>query len=123
MGELLRSGCSPIFCSPDGPGQPFGTWYLAIFDAIRLVVIFAALGVVTATGTAWARSVSHGGQRDRYLALAFFSAVVAGTEVENMGNYASYRLVLSTIGVALAIRGLWRFRHEQPSEPEGLIDG
>lgn len=123
MGELLWAGCNPIFCNPNGPHLPFGTWYLVVFDTVRLITILAAMGVITATGTAWARSCSHGGQRDRYLALAIFAVVVAGTEVENIGNIASYRLLLSALGVALAIRGLWRFRHEQPAKPDGIIDG
>jgi hypothetical protein len=123
MGDLIRGSCNPVFCSPSGPHLPFGTWYLAIFDTVRLVTIFAALGMMMALGIAWARSAPHGGQRDRYMALAVFAVVVIGTEVENLGNIASYRLVLSTIGVVLAYRGLWRFRHEQPSIPEGLSDG
>jgi hypothetical protein len=123
MGELLWAGCNPIFCNPNGPHLPFGTWYLIIFDTARLVTVLAAMGVIMATGTAWARSCSHGGQRDRYLALAIFAVVVASTEVENIGNIASYRLVLSMTGVALAIRGLWRFRHEQPAVLEGRTNG
>lgn len=123
MGELLRAGCNPIFCNPNGPRLPFGTWYLAIFDTVRLIMILGAMGVITATGAAWARSCSHGGQRDRYTALAIFAVVVASTEVENIGNTASYRLVFSATGIALAIRGLWRFRHEQPSVPEGNTHG
>lgn len=123
MGDLVRGGCNPIFCSPDGPHLPFGTWYLVIFDTVRLATIFAALGMMVALGTAWARSVPHGGQRDRYMALAIFAVVIIGTEVENLGNIASYRLVLSVVGVVLAYRGLWRFRHEEPSIPERLPDG
>lgn len=115
--------CNPLVCSPTGPHDPFGTWYLAIFDTVRLGVILSVLALMVAIGMAWARSYPHSGQRDRYLALTVFAIIVLGTEIENMGNIASYRLALSVTGVILAFRGLLRFRHEQPSKPEGAIDG
>jgi hypothetical protein len=114
MGDFLLAACDPAFCSPTGPGLPFGTWYLALFDSLRLFTVLGALALMLALGMAWARSVPHGGQRDRYLALAFFSVVIIGTEIENIGNVASYRLVLSILGLLFAFRGLLKFRHETP---------
>jgi hypothetical protein len=110
--------CVPVWCSASGPGTPFGTWYIAVFDSIRLVTILGAFALMLATGMAWNRSVKHGGQRDRYLALAAFAVAAIGTEIQNMGNLASYRLALFFIGTGLALRGLWRFRSEQPA-PRG----
>lgn len=114
--------CIPVICSPTGPHDPFGTWYLAIFDTVRLGVIGAVLVLMFAIGMAWARSVPHGGQRDRYLGLAVFAITALGTEIENFGNIASYRLVLSAVGLVFSFRGLSRFRRELPAEPEGLPD-
>ena len=114
--------CYPIFCNPRGPGLPFGTWQIAIFDTARLVTILAALVVMFALGMAWGRSLPGSGQRDRYLAMALFCVVVLGTELENIGNIASYRLVLSMVGLAYISRGLWRFRNEQPAEPNSAVD-
>ena len=118
----MLDDCNPLICSPTGPGLPFGTWYLVVFDSIRLVAILAALALMFTIGVAWARSARHGGQRDRYLALAFFMVVIIGTEIQNIGNMASYRLFLSVIGIGLALRGLIRFRSEQPAKPGGRID-
>ena len=109
--------CIPLICSPTGPHLLFGTWYLAIFDATRVVCVIACLVLLGQVGRAWRRSYPHGGQRDRYLALGVFAFVVIGTELENLGNIASYRLVLSAFAVTFAIRGLRRFGHEQPSTP------
>jgi hypothetical protein len=53
MGDFLLDACDPAFCSPTGPGQPFGTWYLALFDSLRLFTVLGALGhmVASVTGT------------------------------------------------------------------------
>jgi len=118
----MSGDCNPLLCSPTGPGTPFGTWYLALFDSIRIVAVLVAFGLMFVTGVAWARSVPHGGQRDRYLALAIFAVVVIGTEIQNIGNVASYRLVLSLIGIVFALRGIVRFKHEQPSQPNSRAD-
>lgn len=115
----MADDCNPFVCSPTGPGTPFATWYLAAFDSIRLIAILAALGLMMAIGYAWARSVRHSGQRDRYLALAIFAVVIIGTEIQNVGNIASYRLFLSIAGIIFAFRGLMRFRYEQPAKPGG----
>jgi hypothetical protein len=107
--------CVPLWCNPTYPGTPFGTWYLAIFDVLRVVCVIAALGLIGQVGAAWRRSVYHGGQRDRYAALALFAMIAIGTELADLGNIASYRLVVDIIAVLLAIRGLRRFRGETPA--------
>lgn len=118
----MLDDCNPLVCSPTGPGTPFATWYLVAFDSVRLVAISAALALMLAIGYAWARSVRHGGQRDRYLALALFAVVIIGTEIQNIGNIASYRLLLSILGILFAFRGLMRFRAEQPVKPGSRAD-
>jgi hypothetical protein len=113
----VLSSCSPLICSPDYPHKPFGAWYLTLFDLARVSCVVACMVLIGLIVTAWHRSYEHGGQRDRYLALAVFAFMVVGTEVENLGNIASYRLVLALGAVVLAIRGLLRFRAELPSKP------
>lgn len=119
---MTPADCNPLLCNPYGPGTPFGTWYLALFDSIRLVTIATALALMFAIGVAWARSVPRSGQRDRYLALASFLVVIIGTEIQNIGNIASYRLFISIFGITLAFRGLMRFRAEQPAKPGSRTD-
>jgi len=109
--------CLPLICSPDYPHTPFGTWYLAVFDLLRVACVVGCMMLIGMIITAWHRSWEHGGQRDRYLALAVFAFMVVGTEIENLGNVMSYRLVLALCAVALALRGLYRFRQELPSKP------
>lgn len=114
--------CNPLVCSPTGPGTPFGSASIILFDSIRLATILASLGLMLATGYAWARSVRRGGQRDRFLALALLSVVIIGTQIQNIGNTGSYRPLLSALGVFFAIRGLMRFRAEQPAKPGSRAD-
>lgn len=111
--------CNPLLCNPTGPHDLFGTPLLATADTIRLLVILAALALVFSIGMAWQRSVRHGGQRMRYISLALFAAIVVGTELENLGNIPSYRLVVSVIAVVSGIIGLWKFRNE---DPVGSVD-
>ena len=113
-----RNNCNPFVCNPAGPHDPFGSAVLVVADTARLLVILAALALVFSVGMAWQRSVPGGGQRMRYMSLAMFAAVVIGTELENIGNTPSYRLIISAAGVVCGIIGLWKFRKEQPAEAD-----
>jgi hypothetical protein len=113
-----RGSCNPLVCSPTGPHDPFGSGLLIVADTARLLVILAALVLVFTIGMAWQRSVPHGGQRMRYMSLAMFAAVVIGTELENIGNIPSYRLVVTAAGVVCGIIGVWKFRKEHPAEAD-----
>lgn len=115
--------CLPIICSPTGPSTPFATWYLVLFDLARVLCVVAAIWLLGSIGAAWRRSYPHGGQRDRYAALGLLAFVVIGTEIENLGNIASYRLALSIVAMLLAVRGLRRFEREQPAAPGGTPPG
>lgn len=116
---MITGGCLPLICSPTSPGHPFGSWYLAIADITRLLCIFGAFTLVAKIGVAWRRSMPHQGQRDRYLALGLLAMVITGTELENIGNYPSYRLILSLIALAFALRGLIRSQSERPATQVG----
>lgn len=119
----MLTGCLPIICSPTGPGVPFGTWYLTLFDVTRVLCVAVSIWLLGSIGAAWRRSYPHGGQRDRYAALGLLALIVIGTEIENLGNIASYRLVLSIVAMLLAVRGLHRFDREQPAAPGGTPSG
>jgi len=110
-------GCVPLICSPDYPHMPFGTWYLALFDVVRVVCVIACLVLLGRISIQWQRAYPHGGQRARYLALGLFSFVVIATELENLGNIASYRLFVSLIAVVVANWGLRMSRGERPAAP------
>jgi hypothetical protein len=106
-----------VICSPVGPGIPFGTWYIALFDLIRVLCVIASFVLISSIVAAWHRSQPHGGQRDRYLALGLFAFIIIGTEISNLGNIASWRLAFSVVAIVFALRGLHRFDHEQPASP------
>lgn len=114
----MLATCNPLYCNPTYPGLPFGTWYLIIFDSLRVACVITALLLIARISAAWQRSCRHGGQRDRYAALGLFALIAIGTEVTNLGNIASYRLVLGILAISLALRGLRRFAHENPAEPQ-----
>lgn len=109
--------CTSLWCNPTGPGTPFGTWYIAIFDSCRVLCVIVSMWLISEIAQAWRRSFAHGGQRDRYAALGLFAFIVIANEVSSFGDIASYRLVLSVLAVLLAVRGLRRFRFEQPAIP------
>jgi hypothetical protein len=92
---------------------------LAIYDTVRVGCVVAALILIGRIGVAWRRSYRHGGQRDRYLALALFAFIVAATEISHMGDIASYRLVVTAVALGFAQRGLRRFPGETLSVPKG----
>jgi hypothetical protein len=114
---LFLTYCIPVLCSPGGPGIPFGTWYIALFDILRVLCVIGSFVLISSIVTAWHRSYPRGGQRDRYLALGLFAFIIIGTEISNIGNIASWRLALSIVAVVFALRGLKRFDHEQPATP------
>jgi hypothetical protein len=97
--------------------MPFGTWYLTIFDVIRILCVISCLVLIGRISVQWQRAYAHGGQRARYLALGLFAFIVIATELENLGNIASYRLFLSLVAVLVANWGLRMSRAERPSAP------
>lgn len=54
------------------------------------------------------------GQRARLFGQGMFALVVIGTEVDHIGDYAHYRLIVSFIGLAVMLWGTWRIRIEDP---------
>lgn len=118
---MFLTDCVPLWCSPTGPGIPFGTWYLAVFDLLRVACVVAALWLLSHIGREYWRALHGGGQRDKYIALGVFAFIVISNEISDLGNIASYRLVLSIIAVVYALRGLRRSKHEEPAQPSGLL--
>jgi hypothetical protein len=113
------AGCAPFWCSPDGPGVPFGPWPVWAFDELR-VACFVGTAATMILTVAALRHAAHGatfGQQSRWLAALIFTISVAGTELEHLGDYASWRLLVNALALALNLYGLVHFlHHEQPNE-------
>jgi hypothetical protein len=112
---LLTSCSVALVCSPDGPGTPFGTPLIALFDTIRVVCVLAALATIGFTLPAYPK-MSSGGQRARMVALLLFTLQAITTESEHIGDYASLRLGFNLAAVLYGLYGIWQLRREEPAQ-------
>lgn len=97
--------------SPDGPGTPFASPWLAVMDVLRVSTIAASVLLMVLSMIA-ARQVGPQ-QAARFAALAFFALTVGITEIEHLGDWPSPRLPLNAAGALLGVYGVWRFCRDQ----------
>ncbi len=96
--------CGPPWCAPQGPGHPWGSPTLALYDSIRVLIILAALWTVGSS----IRSAVWTDDRDqclRFLALAAFAVVAGGTELEHIGDDIHWRFVATIVAVTCSAVG------------------
>ncbi len=116
---FLELGC-PWLCSPQGPGDPFGTPILIVVDVARIVVVVAALGVVVTSIVDALRRPVASPQAARFIGLSAFALSAATTELAHLGDFASFRLPLNIIGCGLCLWGNVHFlRATRPTEAPG----
>lgn len=108
---VIACAFAPV-CSPDYPGHPFGSGWLALFDAARLLCAFLAVVTLTYTPGTFARARTRG-QRARLAALSLLSLQAVVTEIEHLGDYASLRLALNLAAVCFALYGTRALYREQ----------
>lgn len=90
---------------------PFSTGWLVVWDSLRVLVIVGGLVVIGAG----MRMVARTELRARMLltaALFCFVTSAVGTEIQHLGDHATYRLFFNLLGVLLAGGGMWRARRE-----------
>lgn len=93
---------------PFGPGDPFGTTILAILDSLRVGVatvgLLTVLICVPALLMTWSIT-----QKFRIASIGLFSVYVSLTEIQRIGDYANWRLILGTVCVIWAFSSLIAF--------------
>jgi hypothetical protein len=97
--NISDSGCTVTFlCPPSGPDDPFGSPLLTVLDVVRVFVMVGALYTVAQSGIAigkvdsWRQRVSYGG-------AILLEIYVGVTELEHIGDYAHYRLVVAVLAI------------------------
>lgn len=102
--------------APLGPGTPFGTPALIVFDCLRLAVI--VLGLVNLGLKPWLfRRCAAPGQMARMAALGMLSVVAMTIEIEHLGDYPNWRLFFALVAMIVNTWGNYSFlRYEAPSQ-------
>lgn len=90
---------------------PFSTGWLLVWDSLRALVIVGGLGVVVAA-IALIRHTTLSSRMALTVALLCFTTSAVGTEIEHLGDHATYRLFFNLVGVLAAGGGLWLARRE-----------
>jgi hypothetical protein len=105
---LTSSWLCPWLCSAGGPSEPFSNLPIGIADSFRLLCFLLGLVCLSLLplGIAHAATRDH---RMRFYALGAFILVAVTTEAVHMGDTASYRLVLNTLGCLATTYGLVKF--------------
>lgn len=96
--------------------MPFSTGWLAAWDTLRAFVILG--GLVDAVLCLWLIAKTDLASRMALTVglLGFLTASV-GTEIEHLGDHATYRLFFNIIGTAAAGVGMWLARQEDRASP------
>lgn len=110
---VISQNCWAL-CAPDGPSTPFSAATLWL-DLFRVVVMVLGVALIVLTPRLVFRAKALG-QQCRLLGQAVFATITVGTEVDHLGDYAHYRLVLSFVGVVLMLYGVYRMKFEVPPE-------
>lgn len=116
MTAMLAAECFPLLCSPSGPGTPFADIGLVIADTVRVLCSLGVVVLVVLHIIAIGRCTS--GQRLRFASLSVFAMAALGTEIEHLGDTASYRLGLNALGIALALVGAVSFLRDSSTADE-----
>lgn len=93
--------------APNGPGTPFATPTLVVFDATRVFIIISAFAIAALTPFVTIRTIRARHQRAGMWGLVCYALVSAGTEYDHLGDLANYRLALFAVANALALWRLW----------------
>jgi hypothetical protein len=100
-------------CAPDGPNTPFAFPTLFLTDILRICIMLLGVAIIVLTPRLVLSSPSKG-QKARLLGQGIFALIVIGTEVDHIGDYMHYRLVLTLIGVSVMWWGLMQLKRECP---------
>ena len=108
---LAQVGCElGLLCAPVGPGDPFGSFWLAVADTLRLACCLGALVVVALATLVARRDRPDPATQAVLAAVCLFCLSVIGTELDRLGDFAHYRLLVNAAAVGLALAALWRRR-------------
>lgn len=96
---------------PNQPGLPFSNGTIAVLDCIRLLIVLCGvltiLLAIPALPMTWNLT-----QKYRLGCIALFSVYVSLTEIQRLGDYANWRLLLGafcSIWAAIALFSFIRF--------------
>lgn len=102
---MTAPSCARWLCPSDDPSSPFGPWPLWLFDTTRVVlVLLAALCVVMCLAAM--RRCALRAQQARLAASMVLCAVLVGTELDHLGDHASWRLAAYAVAMLLLTGGL-----------------
>lgn len=105
-----------LLAAPSGPGTPFATITLVILDTARVAIIVLGLMAFITAPFAMAKAYLPG-QQIRLLVLALFVISAVGTELEHLGDYANWRLIINMLAVVGSAWGQWSFfKFELPTQ-------
>lgn len=90
---------------------PFSTGWLIVWDTLRCAAIIGGLLVIVFACGMIART-NLLGRIALTVALICFLTAAIGTEIEHLGDAATFRLFLNVIGTTVAGVGLWAARRE-----------
>lgn len=90
---------------------PFSSGWLIAWDSLRVLVIAGGL-VVTVAGVYMTARTSMTSRMALTAGLFCFITSAIGTEIQHLGDHATYRLFFNLLGVILAGGGMWLARRE-----------
>lgn len=104
----------PLLCGPGpgNPGTPFAWPVFAIVDTLR---ILAALGaaLLFVDSIRALRGAGTRGQQCRFLYVTGTTVVLAGGQLDGLGNWPTWRFPIVLVVVALGVYGVHQHLHHE----------
>jgi hypothetical protein len=110
------AGHFSVFSPPQGPSDPFGNGMLAVLDSVRVISIVCGVYVLI-IGIVAIYYTHNWNQKLRFGSIVLYAVVAALTELEHLGDYANWRLIISTMASIWAATAMTAYvRFESPED-------
>jgi hypothetical protein len=98
----------PWLCGgPDTPTTPFLGAVFLVIDSFRVLIAVGAATLIVAS--VWAiRKADTRGQKCRFLYVSGTALIMAGTEVQHLGDVPNWRFLVSLVTVAIGAYGVYQ---------------
>jgi hypothetical protein len=93
---------------PSGPDDPFGNPTIVVLDCLRILIVLCGVLTVLLTIPALPMTWSIT-QKYRIGCIALFSIYVSMTEIQRIGDYANWRLLLGAVCSIWAVSSMFAF--------------
>ena len=122
VGNEALDRCPWLCSAPRVPGTPFDWPVFFVIDSLRLLLVVGAAVLIVISVWSVHRAVVPG-QKTRFAGAIGLYLIVAGTELDHLGDIPHWRFFVALASIPLLVWGHYRhLRHELPAKSKPRQD-